>query len=142
SEDSKLSWDWRVDALPSDLAEDTMPTHDYLSIAVEFDNGQDITWYWSAELPPETIYRCPLPTWKARETHIVIRSGSQGLGDWHSEHRNVFDDCIRALGSPAARIVRVWFIANSLFQRQRGECTYRNVRLTGGGQTVSLPAEP
>lgn len=140
--DMRLFWDWRVEALPSDLAEDTVPTHDYLSIAIEFDNGQDITWYWSAELPPETIYRCPLPTWKARETHIVIRSGREGLGAWHSEARNVYDDCIRALGAPAGRIVRVWLIATSLFQRQRGACSYRNIRLAGGGQAIDIPAEP
>jgi hypothetical protein len=34
-----LRWRWRVDALPADLREDTLPSHDYLSIAVEFDDG-------------------------------------------------------------------------------------------------------
>lgn len=40
-----------MDLLPSEVREDTLTTHDYMSIAVEFDNGQDITCYWSAELP-------------------------------------------------------------------------------------------
>ena len=133
-----ISWEWRIDQLPSDIAEDTLPTHDYLSIAVEFDNGQDITWYWSAELPAETIYTCPLPTWAHRETHIVIRSGEQGLGEWQPEMRNVYDDCIRALGSPAANVTRIWLIANSLFQRQTGDCEYRNIRLSSGEKELLL----
>jgi len=49
--DTRLSWSWRMEQLPSKVAEDTLPTHDYLSIAVEFDNGQDITYFWSCELP-------------------------------------------------------------------------------------------
>lgn len=132
--DTELAWEWRMDELPSALAEDSLPTHDYLSIAVEFDNGQDITWYWSAELPPETIYRCPLPTWKHREVHIVIRSGQQGLGEWHRERRNVYQDCINALGAPAERITRVWLISNSLFQRQPGRGAYRDIQLLQAGE--------
>jgi len=57
---TRLKWSWCVHALPSDLAEDTVPSHDYLSIAVEFDDGQNITYFWSAALPPETVFRCPL----------------------------------------------------------------------------------
>ncbi len=134
--DTELAWDWCVDELPSAIAEDSLPTHDYLSIAVEFDNGQDITWYWSAELSPETIYRCPLPTWKHRETHIVIRSGQAGLGEWHSERRNVYQDCINALGAAADRVTRVWLISNSLFQRQTGRCSYRDIRLLQKGEVA------
>ncbi|MES1944707.1 hypothetical protein PC39_11347 [Salinisphaera sp. PC39] len=138
--DTRLEWQWKVDELPSTLAEDTVPTHDYLSIAVEFDNGQDITWHWSAALPPETVYRCPLPTWRARETHIVIRSGTAGLGRWRSEARNVHDDCVRALGAPAGEIRAVWLIANSLFQRGHGRCEYRGIRLVDGEGVTEVTA--
>lgn len=136
--DTELAWEWCIERLPSDIAEDTLPTHDYLSIAVEFDNGQDITWHWSAELLVETIYTCPLPTWAHRETHIVIRIGQHGLGQWQQERRNVYEDCVAALGEPAARITRVWLIANSLFQRQPGDCEYRNVKLISGNQTLDI----
>ncbi|MFZ2404827.1 MAG: DUF3047 domain-containing protein [Methylobacter sp.] len=73
-------------------------THDYLSIAVEFDNRQDIIYYWSAELPPETSYRCPISTWAHRGTHVVLRSGQQGLGEWFNEDRNLYQDYINAIG--------------------------------------------
>ncbi|MBP1148310.1 DUF3047 domain-containing protein [Methylocaldum sp. RMAD-M] len=125
---TRLRWAWRMDRLPSEVREDTFPTHDYQSIAVEFDNGQDITYYWSAELPVGTAYRCPIPTWTARETHVVIRSGSEGLGEWFSEERDVYRDYLDFIGGPPpARIVRVWLIALSLLQGREGECRYSGI---------------
>ena len=135
---ARLCWTWRVDELPLDLAEDTLPSHDYLSIAVEFDDGQDITYYWSASLPAGTVYRCPLPTWKHRETHVVVRSGRAGLGRWLDEERDLYADYARIIGGPAREVVRVWLIANSLFQRGHGRCEYASIALASGDRTVSL----
>jgi len=119
-----LDWRWRVDSLPVDLREDSLPSHDYLSIAVEFDDGQDLTYYWSSVLPVGTVYRCPLPTWQDKETHVVVRSGKAELGRWLDERRDVYEDYRRCIGGPARSIVRVWLIANSLFQRGHGRCEY------------------
>ena len=133
---TRLRWSWKVDQLPSSLREDTLPTHDYLSIAVEFDNGQDITYYWSAELPVGTAYRCPIPTWTARETHVVVRSGSTELGRWLAEERDLHRDYVEHIGGPVpARIVRVWLIALSVFQGGEGKCRYRDIAFTAGDRT-------
>jgi hypothetical protein len=123
-----------MDTLPSRSREDELPTHDYLSLAVEFDNGQDLTYFWSAELPPETGFRCPIPTWQGRETHVVVRSGQAGLGQWLPEERNLYADYKRWVGEPPARIVRVWLIALSLFRRQEGQCEYGAIELVTGDQ--------
>jgi hypothetical protein len=137
--DTCLHWDWRVELLPSEVREDTMPTHDYLSIAVEFDNGQDITYYWSAELPVETAYRCPIPSWNARETHVVIRSGSEGLGLWFSEKRNVYQDYQNHIGGELpARIVKIWLIAVSFFQGREGKCLYDNIYFTADAKSIPV----
>jgi hypothetical protein len=135
---TKLRWSWRVDALPIDLAEDTLPSHDYLSIAVEFDDGQDLTYYWSAALPEGTVYRCPLPTWKDKETHVVVRSGPRGLGRWLDEERDLYSDYSRILGGPAREVVRVWLIANSLFQRGHGRCEYASIRVITNERTLEV----
>jgi hypothetical protein len=135
---TQLSWSWRVDELPIDLAEDTLPSHDYLSIAVEFDDGQDITYYWSAALPEGTVYRCPLPTWKDKETHVVIRSGRCDLGRWLDEQRDLHADYARIIGGPAREVARVWLIANSLFQRGHGRCEYASIRLANNDRTVEV----
>ena len=134
-----LAWSWRVYALPSDLREDSLPTHDYLSIAVEFDDGQDLTYYWSTSLPVGTVYRCPLPTWRDKETHVVVRSGAAGRGQWLDERRDLYSDYRAFIGGPARSVVRIWLIANSLFQRGHGQCEYARIALAdpkGGRVTV------
>ena len=135
---TRLGWSWQVDELPMDLAEDTLPSHDYMSIAVEFDDGQDLTYYWSAALPAGTVYRCPIPTWTHRETHVVVRSGRDGLGRWLDEERDLYADYRRILGGPAREVLRVWLIANSLFQRGHGRCEYANIRLSNDGRTLEV----
>lgn len=131
--DTEIAWRWCVDAVPGLMREDSIPSHDYLSLAVEFENGLDLTYYWSCELPVGTAYWCPLPNWKRREFHVVIRSGRVGLGVWHDERRNLHADALRYFGSPPGNVVRVWLIAVSVFKRQRGTFSIANIRLRGGG---------
>lgn len=135
SPDTELRWSWKVDRLPGRSAENTVITHDYLSIAVEFDNGQDLTYLWSSALPVGEVFRCPLPGWKDRETHVVARSGAADLGKWLNESRNVWRDYAQAIGGePPKRIVRVWLIANSVFGRGEGQAQFGNIRLGAGGR--------
>ncbi len=133
-----LDWEWRMEQLPSAVAEDTLPTHDYLSIAVEFDNGRDLSYFWSAELPVGKHFHCPIPTWAARETHLVVRSGNAGFGEWQHERRDLHADYRRCIGEPPARIERVWLIAVSLFQQQEGRCSYRRIALDGSGSRLAV----
>ncbi len=140
ADDTALEWRWRVERLPSDLPEHIQPTHDYLSIAVEFENGRDLTYYWSAGLPEGTVFHCPLPWWSERETHWVLRSGTKELGRWLNERRSVKADYAKAIGGPLpARIVRVWLIANSVFQRGHGIADFADIALTHAGtRTIVL----
>jgi len=135
---TRLTWSWRVDSLPTDLPEDTLPSHDYLSIAVEFDDGQDLTYYWSSSLPAGQVYRCPLPTWKDKETHVVQRSGAAELGRWLDESRDLHADYRNFIGGPARTVLRIWLIANSLFQRGHGRCEYAAIRLAGPTGTLDV----
>jgi hypothetical protein len=135
---TRLDWSWRVETLPTDLPEDTLPSHDYVSIAVEFDDGQDLTYYWSASLPAGKVYRCPLPAWKHKETHVVQRSGPAELGRWLDESRDLHADYQDFIGGPARSVVRIWLIANSLFQRGHGRCEYAAIRLAGPTGTLDV----
>jgi hypothetical protein len=129
TEELTLRWSWRVEALPSRLPEQLAATHDYLSIAVEFDDGRDLTYMWSAGLPADHVFRCPLPWWCERETHWVVRSGSADLGRWCDEQRLIAADCRRAYGEVPARVERIWLIAVSVFQRREGRAQFRNIGL-------------
>ncbi len=136
---TKVSWSWRMEQLPSKVAEDTFPTHDYLSVAVEFDNGQDITYFWSCELPLETTFRCPIPTWHDRETHVVVRSGLDDLGQWLAEERDLYADYADRIGGPMPEnIVRVWLIAVSIFQQTEGKCQFADIAIEGENGTTKV----
>ena len=138
-ETTRLSWRWRVTELPSKVAEDQVPTHDYLSIAVEFDNGLDLTYMWSAALPVGSVFRCPLPWWMKRETHQVVRSGRADQGRWLDEEQPVLADYVRAIGGAIpARITGIWLIAVAAFQRGRGQCEYQAIGLSGAGGRLQI----
>jgi len=152
SDEVRLRWAWKVDLLPSASREDLLPNHDYLSIAVEFDNGQDLTYFWSSELPLEAGFRCPITTWAPRETHVVVRSGKDELGRWCQEERALKADYQRYVGTvgerdasvdprvvpPPTRIVRVWLIANSMFREQVGQCEYGTIELHAGSTVITV----
>ena len=127
---TRLAWAWKAEELPSKLREDSLPTHDYLSIAVEFDNGRDLTYMWSAALPEGKVFQCPLPWWDKRATHQVVRSDLAKLGVWLEEKQPVLDDYERAIGGELPkRAVAVWLIAASAFQKRKGICSYAKIRL-------------
>jgi len=135
----RLRWSWRVDTLPSRLPEDTALTHDYLSVALEFDDGQDLTWYWSCCLPDGVSYRCPFPHWRRRETHIVARSGTADLGRCIDEERLVLADHQAAIGGPApSRVVRAWLIAQTVPQAGHAVGEFRRIELVDGDQKMRV----
>ncbi|MBL4764790.1 MAG: DUF3047 domain-containing protein [Colwellia sp.] len=136
--DLKLDWQWLVDKLPSQVAEDQILTHDYLSIAVEFDDGKDITYMWSAELPEGSVFQCPLPRWAEYETHIVQRSGKKFMGKKVKESRNIYNDYQEHIGGSANYITRIWLIANTVFMRGTGRCSYSDILLTQNGQKTKI----
>lgn len=135
----RLRWSWRVDELPSRLPEDTLLTHDYLSVALEFDDGKDLTWQWSCALPEGFAYGCPLEHWRRRETHIVVRSGIADIGRWVDDERPVLTDHQAAIGGAVpARVVRAWLLCGSLFQRGTGRAEFGRMELVDGDQVIRV----
>jgi hypothetical protein len=150
--DTRLRWSWKMDALPCDKPENTLENHDYISIAVEFDNGQDLTFFWSSQLPVDSGFRCPIPTWTARETHVVARSGTSELGRWCDDERAIQQYYERFIGTvakpdarhdprlvaPPTKIVRVWLIANTVFHRKEAKCSFGAIELISGTETLTV----
>jgi hypothetical protein len=127
--ETTLRWMWNIQKLPSQIAENVTAGHDYLSIAVKFDNGQDMTYMFSSALPVGTGFHCPLRNWMARETHIVLHTGSADLGKWLTEERKLLPDYNKyvARGEPPKRITQVWLIANSSIQRTEGDASFAKI---------------
>jgi len=132
----KLSWSWKIGQLPAVAAEDQAATHDYLSIGVKFEDGQDLTYLWSERLAKGKVFRCPLQGWDAIETHMVIRSGAGELGSWQAEERDIQADYASFIGGPAQAISQIWLLAVTPFQRRRGACRYRDIAVTAQDGTV------
>ena len=133
-----LRWSWRAEQLPSTVAEDRTHTHDYFSIATEFDNGRDLTWIWSATLAPETHFHCPVPAWSQRETHYVVRQGTADMGAWRHELRAVYADVTSAMGPPPGRIAQVWLIAVASFQHGHARAQFADIWLEDAGRKVRV----
>lgn len=132
TDQTRLTWRWKVDQLPSKVSELTADRHDYFSIAIKFENGKDLTYMWSASLPEGTGFECPLPGWTGREWHAVIRSGEADLGKWLSEGQNIQADYARVIGGKMpGRIVQVWLISNSIIQQSEGRASFGDIALTG-----------
>ena len=152
TKDTRLRWSWKVDALPCDMPENVLQNHDYVSIAVEFDNGQDLTFFWSSQLPVDAGFRCPIPTWTARETHVVARSGTSDLGRWCDDERDLFSYYERFVGTigklddehdprvvaPPTKVVRVWLIANTMFKQKEGRCEFGAIELISGNTVLTV----
>ena len=84
-------------------------------------------------------YRCPLPHWRHRETHIVARTGTDGLGRWIDEERPVLADHQAAIGGPApSRVVRAWLIAQTVPQAGHAAGEFRRIDLVEGDQTLRV----
>jgi hypothetical protein len=152
TKDTRLRWSWKVDALPCDMPENALENHDYISIAVEFDNGQDLTFFWSSQLPVDAGFRCPIPTWTARETHVVARSGTGDLGRWWDEERSLYSYYERFVGTiakrdeghdprvvePPTKVVRVWLVANTVFKQKEGRCEFGAIELVSGNTVLTV----
>jgi Protein of unknown function (DUF3047) len=139
TETLRLRWRWRMDRLPARRAEDTLLTHDYMSVAVEFDDGRDLSYHWSVALPAETSYRCPLPHWRDREWHLAVRSGVTGLGEWHTVERPLAADRAKAIGDPTPReVVRVWLIVTCVSAGGEARGSYADIELVDSEATLRV----
>jgi len=130
---TKLSWSWIVEELPSRLPEDQFTSHDYLSIGAEYDDGQDLTYFWSWGLPVGKAFRCPIPRWTPIESHMAVRSGLRDIGTWVADERDLYADYRTHIGGSATSVVRIWLLGVSLFQRRSGSCRFADIQISQPG---------
>lgn len=137
----RLQWNWRINTLPSAVAENTAATHDYSSVAVEFEDGRDLSWYWSSALKDGEHFLCPLPGWST-ETHFVVGSGSSRLGKWVSVDRDITADAHVALNQMPSKVVAVWLIHMTVPQKGSASTDIRHINFVTpkGDKTVIFPA--
>lgn len=138
TDELRFAWQWLVDEIPSPVAEDLEATHHYLAASVIFDNGKNLSYIWSAALPPDFGFQCPLPDWTARETHVVVQTGRQALGQVLSYERNIRADYQRYIGGQLpAKVVRVWIVALATGAPQPISARILRLSIDDGGGAVT-----
>jgi len=93
-----LVWEWKPLVLPvgGDVRELAAKRNDQVARVVAwfdaslFGERRGIAYIWDSSAPVGTIIRDRGP--HAERAFVVIRSGSSGLGAWHREMRNVYQD--------------------------------------------------
>ena len=126
-----LRWSWRVDACRPTCREDTpalarLPEH---RRRVRRRAGPHLL----LERGAADRHRLSLPAADVEGQGDARRrrSGPAELGRWLEERRDLHADYRRIIGGPARSVVRIWLIANSLFQRGHGRCEYSAIELQG-----------
>ena len=109
--DLEFSWEWQVAEIPSTFPEDIKEKHHYLAASVIFDNGKNLSYIWSALLPKEFGFQCPLDDWKDKETHVVVETGPARFNQILSYKRNIMVDYARFVGGKMpANVSKVWIV--------------------------------
>jgi len=97
----KLKWKWRAVKLPKGSNENIKLGNDnVLGVYVVFGGfpiPKTIKYIWSETLPVGTELNSP---YSSKTKMIVIRSGTENIGEWIEEERNVLADYRRLFGKP------------------------------------------
>ena len=114
---SWLSWEWRVDRPVEGEALKTKKGSDAPARVYVYFDTQGLPWQkrsldyvWSAFLPVGTVIES---AFSAQSKILVVESGTQALGQWRHEERNVAEDYRRAFGVNAPGAVAIGIMSDS-----------------------------
>ncbi len=142
-----LSWAWRVDALPPQGDVRKKDTDDQAAqVYVVFPRwppmlrSQIIGYIWDSTAPPGTVLTSPS---NRMAKIIVLRSGSDRLGQWVTETRNVLEDYRRLYGENPPKAGKVSLLINSQNTKSTAEAWFSALMFTRSPlqREMGLPAE-
>jgi len=130
-----LSWKWRVSQIPEGANEDDNSKNDAAaSIYVVFDMGhvlfkkvpKSIRYTWSSTLKRGT----ELSKFFGNQKIIVVQSGKNGLGEWHTFQRNILEDYKRLFGdNPPHKPLAILILSDGDSTGQRSVADYDDIEL-------------
>jgi len=83
-----------------------------------------LEYVWGDGAEPETII---INTWTARIRMLMVQSGSQRLGEWVAEKRNVLEDYRRAFGEEPGMIMTIGIITDTDATSQTARAYYGDI---------------
>ena len=86
---------------------------------------------WGSGAAPGTII---VNEWTSRIRTLLVRSGPQGMGEWVSEQRNVYEDFKKMFGEEPERITQVVIYTDSDATGTTAEGYYGDIEFVGAAQ--------
>jgi hypothetical protein len=125
-----LVWQWKVTELPTG-GDFRRPDADdqAAQLIVAFSSRHFLTYIWDSTAPKGLATAAPAPPLK-KIFAIVIQSGSQDLGAWITERRNLIEDYKRTFGDAPKAIEGVRIQINSQHTRSRAEAYWHSIVVT------------
>jgi DUF3047 family protein len=129
-----LTWAWRVDRLPPDGDVRRKETDDQAAQLYvifprfpEMVRSQIIGYIWDSTVPAGTVHDSPSDR-KAKI--VVLRSGTEQLGRWVVETRNVLEDYGRLFGGTPPKVGRISLLINSQHTKSAAESWFSGLVFT------------
>ncbi|MBE7415189.1 MAG: DUF3047 domain-containing protein [Deltaproteobacteria bacterium] len=129
-----LSWRWKVASLPQgadvrEKSKDDQAAQVYVIFpkwpAVV--NSKVVGYIWDTSAPAGSSVRS---TKTGNTRYMVLRSGPDGLGAWHSETRNVYEDYKKLFNEEPPRIGKVSVMIDSDDTRSSAESFIGDIRFS------------
>ena len=127
---SFLVWDWKVTELPKGGDFRHSGTDDQAAqVIVAFSSSRFLSYIWDSTAPKGMIASASAPLFK-KIFAVVMQSGTQGLGTWITERRNLIDDYKQAYGEEPEVIEGVRIQINSQHTQSRAESYWHSIAVT------------
>jgi len=128
-----LSWRWKIDKIPPGGSEDKKATFDHtarLFVAFKTRLGppRTINYVWANNVPAGKTFHHPS---SGRGRFIVLNSGNEGAGKWHTFNRNIAEDWRVLFGNDEPpEIVSLGFMTDSDGTKSTVTGWYDDIRLS------------
>lgn len=125
-----LVWQWKVTEIPKGGDFRHSSTDDQAAqLIVAFSSSHFLSYIWDSTAPKGTFASAPAPLLK-KIFAVVMQSGTQGLGTWITERRNLIDDYKQAFDEEPEALEGVRIQINSQHTQSRAESYWRSIAVT------------
>jgi len=125
-----LVWNWKVTELPKGGDFRRSGSDDQAAqLIIAFSSSRFLSYIWDSTAPKGLIASAPAPVLK-KIFAVVMQSGTQGLGTWITERRNLIDDYKQAYGEEPEVIEGVRIQINSQHTQSRAESYWQSIAVT------------
>ena len=122
-----LVWDWKVTELPKGGDFRRSGSDDQAAqLIIAFSSSHFLSYIWDSTAPKGMIASASAPLFK-KIFDVVMQSGTQGLGTWITERRNLIDDYKQAYGEEPEAIEGVRIQINSQHTQSRAESYWHSI---------------